>query len=82
VAGGVAAVPAGTRPADEPGRIAGDSGSGPVAAAAAAAEPEVASWEPDLDAVWETASLAVGEDPGDEELAWTDAANLYEVDYQ
>jgi hypothetical protein len=82
VAGGVAAVPVGARPADETGRIAGDTGSGPVAAAAAAAEPEVASWEPDLDAVWETASLAVGEDPGDEELAWTGAADLYEGDYQ
>ncbi len=45
-------------------------------------EPErVAGWEPDLDAAWEAAALAVGGAPGDEEsdLAWADAADFTDL---
>ena len=47
-------------------------------AAVAALDSDAAGWEPDLDAAWETAALAVGEASGDEEsyLAWADAADF------
>ena len=58
-----------------------DDADAATAAAYPGPEPErVAAWEPDLEAAWETAALAVGEAPGDEEsdLAWPDTADFTE----
>ena len=54
---------------------------GAEADASSGLAPEgLAGWEPDLEAAWETAALAVGEAPGDEEsdLAWPDTADFTE----
>jgi len=46
-----------------------DDANAATAAAYPGPEPErVASWEPDLEAAWEAAALAMGEAPGDEGL--------------
>jgi hypothetical protein len=72
-----------------PGTVPGNAAPGNVAAVpgnavAATATPDsaVAGWEPDLDAAWETAALALGEDSGDEEAAWAEAADFRDFDYE
>ncbi len=72
---GAAAQPGGAGPGGD-GSLPDEAGS------IAEADSDVASWEPDLDAVWETASLAVGEDLGEAEYAAADAADFYDVDDQ
>jgi hypothetical protein len=56
-----------------------DDADAATAAAYPGPEPEsVAGWEPDLEAAWEAAALAMGEAPGDEELdpAYADLADF------
>jgi len=59
-----------------------DNAHASTAAAYPGPEPgRVAGWEPDLEAAWEAAALAVGEAPGDEEsdLAWAGAADFTDL---
>ncbi len=55
---------------------------GSVVSGGAGSDANAAAWEPDLDEAWETAALALGEDLGDEEVAATDVAELYDLDDQ
>jgi anti-sigma factor RsiW len=64
------------------GGAVGAPGEAATALAATGSDPDGAdAWEPDLDAVWEEAALAVGDAAGDEELdpAWAYATDLTDL---
>jgi anti-sigma factor RsiW len=73
--------PGAYRRAQQAGAVPGGAAGLPdeVATVVAATDSDpAAAWEPDLDAVWEDAALAVGDATGDEELdpAWSYADNF------
>lgn len=72
--------PGAYRRAQQAGAAPDDAAAVPeesASALAGSAAAETATWEPDLDAVWETAALAMGEATGDEE---SDSAFSYATD--